>query len=111
VSEPLLPAQFAELEPFAEKWCLATGEERYAERMASTMVEMSEFYDHAFPRIEEVLAYCDKFPLNELPDDAHHLLELVHSTIVVAMCIEIWHQRNVISGADARLDRIAEPIP
>ncbi|MET0726787.1 MAG: hypothetical protein ABWZ76_00645 [Acidimicrobiales bacterium] len=109
--EPLLPPQFAELEPFASRWCLTTGEERLAERMTSTMEDMRAFYDLAFERIEEALAYCDKFPLDDLPDDARHLLELVHSIILVAMCVEIWHQRNVIDGSDAKLDRISEPLP
>ena len=111
VSEPSLPPQFAELEPFAPKWCLATGEERFAERMASTMDEMQAFYDVAFPRIEEALAYCDTFPLDALPGDARRLLEILHSTIVVAMCVEIWHQPRVIDSAYARLDRVAEPVP
>jgi len=109
--EPLLPDRFVELEPFASTWCLATESERYAKRVASTMDEMQELYDAAFPKIEEALAYCDKFPLDDMPDDARHLLQLVYSTIMVAMCIEIWHQPKVLNGADARLDRIAEPHP
>jgi hypothetical protein len=109
--EPLLPDRFAELEPFARAWCLATESERYAKRMASTMDEIRELYDAAFPKIEEALAYCDKFPLDDMPDDVRQLLQLVYSTIMVAMCIEIWHQPKVIHGADARLDRTGEPFP
>jgi hypothetical protein len=109
--EPLLPDRFVELERFARAWCLATEAERYAKRRASTMDEMRELYDAAFPKIEEVLAYCDKFPLDDMPDDVRHLLELVYSTIMVAMCIEIWHQPSVVNGADARLERIGEPFP
>jgi hypothetical protein len=108
---PLLPSEFADLEPYASTWCLPSGEERFAQRMASTMDGMQTFYGDAFHRIDEALAYCDKYPLDELPDDARHLLEMVYSTIVVAMCVEIWNQRNVISGADAKLDRVAEPTP
>ena len=33
----LLPSEFSDLEPFAEKWCLATEPERWAQRMSSTM--------------------------------------------------------------------------
>jgi hypothetical protein len=107
----LLPAEFADLEPFAASWCLATEPERYAQRMASTMAEMQAFYDAGFPRMPEALAHCDQFPLDDLPDDARHLLELVHSVVMVAMCVEIWHQQRVINGADAVLDRIAAPLP
>ena len=37
MDERLLPNAFADLEPFASKWCLATEAARYAERLASTM--------------------------------------------------------------------------
>jgi hypothetical protein len=75
------------------------------------MDELRAFYDAAFPRVGEALSYCDGFPLDELPVDARRLLQLVYSTIVVAMAVEIWHQPTVINGADARLDRIGEPVP
>ena len=111
MADPLLPAAFSDLEPFAETWCLATESERYARRMASTLAEMRAFYDAGFPRIQDALAFCDKFELDDLPADARHLLQLVHSIVMVAMCVEIWHQPNVIDGADAELRRIAEPLP
>jgi hypothetical protein len=43
--------------------------------------------------------------------DARHLLQLVYSTIMVAMCVEIWHQPNVVNAADAQLDRVSEQLP
>ena len=34
------------------------------------MDEMQAFYDAFFPRAEEAIAYCDQFPLDDMPDDA-----------------------------------------
>ena len=70
MTDALLPGEFAELEPFAATWCLPTERERFAQRMASSMDEMQAFYDAFFPRAEEAIAYCDKFPLDDMPDDA-----------------------------------------
>ncbi|MCU1367992.1 MAG: hypothetical protein JWL72_1461 [Ilumatobacteraceae bacterium] len=109
--ESLLPSPFADLERFAQTWCLATEPERFAQRMASTMSEMQAFYAASFPRIGEMLAFCDAHQLGDLPDDACRLLQLVHSTIMVSMCVEIWHQPAVIDAAGARLDRVREPFP
>ena len=109
--EVLLPAGFADLEPFASTWCLATESARYEQRMASTMHEMQTFYEAAFPRIGEMLAHCDTFPLDDMPEDARRLLQLVYSTIMVAMCVEIWHQPSVINASDAILERVRNPIP
>lgn len=64
-----LPSEFAALEPFLD-WDLAHEPDRYAKRLASSMAEMQQFYDVAFPLLEDVVTYCDKFPLDDLPDDA-----------------------------------------
>jgi len=53
---PTFPADFAELEPFAD-WSLATESERYAKRLSSTMDELQAFYDAAFPRLADALAH------------------------------------------------------
>jgi len=57
VTAVLLPAEFADLEPFAATWCLPTEPERWARRLASTMDELQAFYDAAFPRAEEAVDY------------------------------------------------------
>ncbi|MCV7259414.1 hypothetical protein [Mycobacterium shimoidei] len=111
MSEPLLPSAFAELEPFAQTWCLPTEAERWDRRMASSMSQLREFYDAFFPRLEEAIEYCDKFPLDDLPDDALHLLHLIYSLIMVAMSVEVMHQIRPTDAADAVMTRISEPVP
>ena len=111
MSEPMLPPAFSDLERFAAKWCLASEPERYAERMASSMEEMQDFYDAVFLRVEEAIEYCDKFPLDELPDDALHLLHLIYSLIMVSMPVDVWHQARVVDAGEAYFDRSVEPIP
>ena len=106
-----LPSEFADLEPFAAKWCLATEPERWNERMASSMEEMQSFYDAILPRVPEALAYCDRFPLDDLPDDALHLLRLVHSFVIVSFAVELWHQPTVPDTLGTSFDRISEPSP
>ena len=111
MADPLLPSAFAELESYAETWCLATETERWDRRMASSMAEMREFYDAFFPRLEEAIEYCDKFSLDDLPEDALHLLHLIYSLIMVAMSVEIMHQPRPTDAADAVMTRINEPVP
>jgi hypothetical protein len=107
----MLPPEFAALEPFAAKWCLATERERYAARLASSMDEMQTFYDACFPRAEDAIAYCDKFPLDDMPEDAQHLLELVYSLIMVSFPVEAWRQPHIPDAGAAYLDLLIEPIP
>jgi hypothetical protein len=109
--EKLLPPEFAEFERFAQTWCLPTESERWARRLASSMPELVAFHDAFLPRLEEAIAYCDKFPLDELPEDALRLLQLVYSLVMVAMAVEIFQQRKPTDSADAEIERVAEPLP
>jgi hypothetical protein len=111
VAKTLLPSAFAELEEFAQTWCLPTEAERWNQRLACSMAEMREFYQAFFPRLEEAIEYCDKFPLDDLPEDVMNLLHLIYSLVMVAMAVEVFGQPKPTDSADAVLDRIGEPLP
>ncbi len=103
-----LPPEFADLEPFAD-WCLATEAERFGKRLASSMDDMQAFYDAAFPRLEDMLAYLDKFELSALPDDAGRLLTLTYSLVNVSFPVEVWRQARVPDSGAASIDVVVEP--
>jgi hypothetical protein len=111
MSEPLLPGPFSDLEPYAATWCLPTERERFAKRIASTMEEMQAFYDAFFPRAEEAIAYCEKFPLDDLPDDARRLLLLLYSLVMVSFPVEAWRQPHIPDSGASYLDLVIEPVP
>jgi hypothetical protein len=111
MSDALLPAEFSDLEPFAAKWCLPTEKERYAMRLESAMDEMQTFYDVSFPRAEEAIAYCEKFPYDALPGDAQRLLQLLYSLVTVSFPVEVWRQARVPDSGAAYLDLEVEPTP
>ena len=107
----LLPKEFSEFEQFAPKWCLPSEAERYKQRLASTMDEMQTFYDAFFPRGEEAIAYCEKFPLDDMPPDAERLLQLLYSLVMVSFPVEAWRQPSVPDSGAAYLDLLIEPRP
>ena len=111
MTEALLPSEFGDLEPFAADWCLPTERERFAKRMSSSMDEMQAFYDAFFPRAEAAIAYCDQFPLDELPEDAERLLQLLYSLVMASFPVEAWRQPHVPDSGAAYLDLLIEPIP
>ncbi|MGF7237458.1 MAG: hypothetical protein ACQSGP_21215 [Frankia sp.] len=107
----LLPSEFAELEPYAPAWCLATEAERYGKRLASSMADMQAFYEAVTPRAEAAIAYCDRFPLDDLPPDALNLLHLLYSMITVSFSVEAWKQPRIPDSGAAALDCVIEPVP
>ena len=104
----MLPAEFAELEPYSE-WILATEPERYAKRLASTMKEMQAFYDAAFPLLERASTYLDQFPVDDLPEPERNLLLLMFSLVMVSFPVEVWKQPRVPDSGAAYLDLVVEP--
>jgi hypothetical protein len=111
MSGPRLPPEFSDLEPFAGDWCLASEPERYAKRLASSMDEMQAFYDAMFPRAEEAIAYCEKFPLHDLPAEVHRLLQLLYSLIMVSFPVEIWRQPYIPDTGTSSFELEEEPVP
>jgi len=111
MNDVCLPSEFAQFESYAATWCLATEQERWAQRLRSSMTEMQAFYDAFFPRAEEAIAYCERFPLDDMPAGAERLLQLLHSLLMVSYAVEVWKQPEVINSGSARIDRIREPRP
>jgi len=106
----LLPPEFADLERYSE-WCLGSESQRYAKRLASSMQEMQAFYDAITARAEEAIAYCDKFPLDDLPEDVLNLMHLLYSMIMVSFPVECWKQPKVPDSGATSLNCDSEPRP
>lgn len=104
-----LPTEFAALEPFVDRWCLATEPERWARRLGATMEDMRAFYDACFPLAPAALDYCDRFPLHDMPDDARVLFHLLESLALVSYAVEVWHQPLPVNVGSARMERTREP--
>ena len=104
----LLPAEFAELKPFAD-WILPTERERYAKRLASTMDEMQAFYEAAFPLLDAANKYLERFGMDGLPDPERNLLLLMMSLVLVSFPVEVWSQPRVPDSGAAYLDLVVEP--
>ena len=107
----LLPDEFAHLGPYTDRWCLATERERWAARMASSMEDLQAFYDAILPHVPDAIAYCDRFPLDDMPDDAVNLLRMVYSFVNVSFPVELWRQPYVPFTLGTNFDRISEPLP
>ena len=107
----MLPAAFAELEPYAERWCLATEHERWSERVSSSIDDLQAFYDAIFPMVTEAIVYCDRFPLDQMPDDAVNLLRMIYSFVIVSFAVELWRQPYPPDTRGTDFVRLSEPLP
>jgi len=107
----LLPQEFADLEPFAAEWCLATEPERFALRLASSMDTMQAFYDAITPRAEAAMTYLDQYELDALPPEALNLMHLLYSMIMVSFPVECWRQPRIPDSGASQIDLVIAPVP
>jgi hypothetical protein len=106
----ILPAAFADLEPYAQ-WSLPTESERSAMRLSSSMDELQAFYDAALPRLDAAVAYLDEFPLDALPDDASRLIWMYYSLMTVSFPVEVWRQQRVPDSGASSVDCVLDLKP
>jgi len=111
MAEAMLPSEFSDLEPFATTWCLASEAERFAQRLVVPMDQMQAFYDAITARYEDAMAYCDKFAIDDMPEDATNLMHMLYSMIMVSFPVECWKQPRVPDSGASSLDCVSEPVP
>ena len=107
----MLPKDFADLEPFAADWSLATEQERQAKRQAASMDEIRALYDAVTARAEAALTYLDQYALDDLPDEALNLMRLIFSWQTVSFAVECWGQQRIPDSGAAYLDLVSGPTP
>lgn len=107
---PVLPAQFSDLEPFAD-WALPSEADRYAKRIASTMEELQALYDVAFPRLEAGAEYLRGVAIDGISDEDRNLLWLFSSLVTVSFPVEAWRQPRVPDSGASSIDVTVEPRP
>ncbi len=85
-----LPSQFQDLKPFATEWALPTEAARNRKRLSARMEEIREFYAAILPRMDEIIAYLNQFPLGDMPEGARTLFYLGLSFMEVSPAVELF---------------------
>jgi hypothetical protein len=105
----LLPSQFSYLEVFAKDWALPLESQRNYKRITSSMTDLQSLYDAVLPRLEEIVAYLNQYPLDRMPEDAKRLLNLSYSMMEIAQPVEVLGRPNMPDSVeDSRLEYISE---
>lgn len=71
-----LPAEFADLQPFAAEWALPSEQARYLKLHAVTLDQLRTFYEAVFPRVDAIVAYLNQYQRGQLPAEALALYNL-----------------------------------
>jgi len=107
-----LPEGFEGFAPFLD-WAIPRQADRAAKKMTSTFDQLKALYDFgmADDNIARALAYCDQFPLSDLPEDAATLFHITLSMAEVRPQVELYRQvHQPIPGKEVLPSRLP-PLP
>jgi hypothetical protein len=97
----LLPADFAELDPFVSDWALPTEPERSLKRRTSNMTQIQAFYQAIMSRMEKIIEHLNGFPLESLPEPERRLLYLALSVMEISFAVEVFGEPEESGMFDA----------
>ncbi len=97
MSDVTLPVEFKSLAPFIA-WALPTERERTTKRLVTSMDELKAFYAAAMPQLEAIVAYLDRTPLDQMPDEHRPLMNLMLSVVEVSNIVELYKRPDKFDG-------------
>jgi len=99
---PVLPQEFAALQPFVAQWAAPTLAGRDAARLASTPEQRAAFYHAAGKLAPAALDHLDARPLAGFTPGERALMNLLLSLAHVALAVELQGDDEPIHARGAR---------
>ena len=93
-----LPAGFQSLEPLVAAWSVSSEHARREQRASSSFAELQTYYALVGPRIRDIAAHLDQYPMGVLSAPQQALLQLALMFMEVALAVEFYGQPEVRDG-------------
>ena len=103
-----LPAEFADLEPFAD-WALEHERDRYAKRLAARWTSCRRSTTPPSRGSRTRRRTSTRSTSTTSPTTRPHLLWLCYSLVNVSFPVEVWRQPRVPDSGAATMDQVVEP--
>lgn len=94
----LLPDALQALAPLITDWSFATEYERREKRASTGIDDLRTYYDRVGPRMRDIVAHLNRFPMGPLPAGEQALLQLALMFMEVALAVEFYGQPEVKRG-------------
>ena len=95
VSNYQLPKNFVELERFTPEWVHHSERQRNQFRVNQDLKVLNDFYETVLPKLHDIAAEVDKYPLDALPMPQANLLALALMFMEVAPAVEYYNAADV----------------
>lgn len=96
---PALPAAYADLEPLAQEWSLATEFERAQRHLQAHYPELEALYRALLPRLPSILDDLNRKPIDTFDAGEQRLFWLTLSFVEAAVAVERFQCADMPPGA------------
>jgi hypothetical protein len=96
------PPDFSELDDHVAAWGLPTLQQRREKRLHCTFEELKSFHDAMMPRLEEIIAFLDQFPVAAIPPAFTQLADAVLAMCEVDDPVSKWRSVLLEDALDPR---------
>ena len=93
---------FSGLESFIAAWGLEHWEDRAAKRAETPLGELRAFHQAMVPRLEEIIAFLNQWPLEDIPFEHRPLSWAALAVCEVDASVEIWDATLLDTACDPR---------
>jgi hypothetical protein len=97
-SRVTLPEAFQELAPLVQAWSHTSEYARREKRATASIEELRAYYDLVGPKMREIAAHLNPYPMGALPAPQQALLQLALIFMEVALAVEFYGQPEVPGG-------------
>ena len=95
-----LPKNFSDLEKFVTQWVFHSERERNEFRVKQELDDLRSYYNALLPRLPEISAAVDQYPLDKLPIEYGDLLALALMAMEVAPTVEYYNNADVPNAVE-----------
>ncbi len=93
---------FRHLKDYIETWGLPTREARLEKRLTSSFQELKDFYEAVGPHLDEIIAFLNQWPLDEIPPEHRSLADTALMLCEADNPVTKWRSTTLTSGVDPR---------
>lgn len=93
---------FSDLQEFMDEWGYADAHQRLNKRSNAEFSDIKKFYDAVVLRLEEIIEFLNRFPVDDIPEEFKPLAYMVLAACEVDDPVNIWHSSELTHQSNAK---------
>ena len=99
---------FSELKEFMDEWGDADAHQRLSKRTSAEFSDIKRFYDAVVPRLEEIIEFLNRFPVDDIPGEHRPLAWMALAACEMDDPVNVWKAPELAYISNAKDWRVKQ---